>query len=376
MRLLYSFCTICLLLRPLGLPNADTPSLSVVDQVFSKTIKKEYSIIPDGNTRIINKYGSVNIKTWNQNRVKISVEIVVNAISEVKAQEVFNRIDITFSNSDELVKAETQIEARRKRWFVWNTAETKSDYQINYEVFIPKTNDLDVVHKYGDMYLAAMDGTVNLDIKNVNFKAEQLGNDSNVTFSYGNGVINRARDAKLYVGYAELGIDEASDLSLTSKYSSFSIGRAVDVNCQTKFDTYSFGELRDLQNTGKYDNFKIGKASKVEVEGKYTQVSVGEIDQEVDLDLEHGGANFMLSNTFRACALNGQYSDFSVVVAKGASYRMDAATTYAGIRYPSDLNIQFEKEQSSSHEVKGKVGKGESEILARLNFGSLKVRTQ
>ena len=67
-------------------------------QEFTKTIKKEFDITRDGTTNIKNKYGKVDIKTWDKNRVKIDVRIVVNARSEKSAQEVFDRIDIGFSN--------------------------------------------------------------------------------------------------------------------------------------------------------------------------------------------------------------------------------------------------------------------------------------
>lgn len=356
----------------LGLPAvADTPARSE----YTRTIKKEFGIAPNGTTAISNKYGKVDIKTWDRERVKIAVTIVVNARSEDDAQDVFDRIQVDFSNASDYVKAETNIEPRKSRWFSWND-NSKSDYRINYEVYLPKTNNLEIEHRYGDLYVSAISGKVNMDVKYVNFKLEELGDDSRVSFSYGNGAINRARDLIMAIGYGKLNLEEAMDLNMETKYSEVRVGKADDVNCETKYDTYAFEVVRDFRNTGKYDNFSIGRADNVELQSKYTQFDAGYINQNIDLDMEYGGAVFALTNNFTECQINGRYTDFALTVPENAEYQLDAATTYAGIRYPRELNVQFEKEQSSSHELRGSVGNGRSKILARLTYGSLKVRTE
>lgn len=371
MKLAYSIAATLLLVASGFRVQAET----VLKREYTQTIKKEYAISPTGTTAITNKYGKVDIKTWDKNRVKISVTIVVDASNETSAQEVFDRISIDFSNSGDYVKAETSIEPRKSRWFSWAN-NNKSDYRINYSVYVPKTNSLELDHKYGDLYVAAVDGKVNMDVKYVNFKLEGLGDDSRVSFAYGKGAINSARDLSMTLGYGTLSMEEVMDLSVESKYSEISVGKAEDVNCASKYDSYTLGEVRDFRNSGKYDNFSIGQADNVEIQGKYTAVSAGTVNQNIDLDLEYGGADFTLANSFAECQLNGRYTDFAVTVARGSDFKLDAAATYAGIRYPRGLDVTYEKEQSSSHEIKGSMGNGSSEIVARLTYGSLKIRTQ
>lgn len=371
MKLVYSILA-TLLLVATGL---DVQAGTVLKREYTQTIKKEYAISPTGTTAITNKYGKVDIKTWDKNRVKISVSIVVNASSETSAQEVFDRINIGFSNSGDYVKAETSIEPQKSRWFSWTTT-NKSDYRINYSVYVPKTNSLELEHKYGDLYAAAIDGKVSMDVKYVNFKLDGLGDDSRVAFAYGKGAIGKARDLGMTLSYGTLSVEEAMDLSLESKYSEVSVGKAADVSCASKYDSYNLGEVRDFRNSGKYDNFSIDQADNIEVQGKYTKVSVSMVRQNIDLDLEYGGADFSLANSFVECKLNGRYTDFAVNVDRGSDYKLDAATTYAGIRYPGDLDITYEKEQTNSHEVRGSTGNGSSEITARLSYGSLKIRNR
>ena len=83
-------------------------------QEFSQTIKKEFEISPDGTTSISNKYGKVDVKTWNNNRVRIEVKIVVNTTSEDLAHSVFQRIGVDFKNAPSRVEASTNIEPEKK----------------------------------------------------------------------------------------------------------------------------------------------------------------------------------------------------------------------------------------------------------------------
>ena len=82
------------LLTVSSLTAGNTPS-----REFSKTINKQFSIASNGMIALSNLHGKIDIKTWDQNNVRISVKILVDAQSEEDAQEVFERINIRFANS-------------------------------------------------------------------------------------------------------------------------------------------------------------------------------------------------------------------------------------------------------------------------------------
>ncbi|MEM6377708.1 MAG: hypothetical protein AAF705_05825 [Bacteroidota bacterium] len=345
---------------------------------YTKTIKKEFDIASNGTTYLSNKYGEVDVKTWDTNRVKVSVNIVVNANSEETADEVFNRINVNFSNANDYVKVKTEIESKRSSWLSWgsNNNSSKSDYRINYEVYLPTTNNLDISHRYGDVYTAKMEGKVNFDLKYSNFKAEGVGDDSRITFAYGNGAILTAKDLSTSVSYGKLNINQSNDVSLESKYSQVWIEEGGDIRCETKYDTYRLGLINDFKNIGKYDNFTIERADNVTLESKYTALKSSQINQTVDLDMEYGSAQYNLAKGFTEVSMNGRYTDFKVNVDSGSNFKMDAVATYAGISYPESLEVTREISKSSSQEVKGYKGSqnANATIKATLNYGGLRVR--
>lgn len=346
-------------------------------QEYTKTIKKEFDIASNGTTYLSNKYGRVDVKTWDKNRVKVSVTIVVNASSETKADEVFDRIGINFSNANDYVKVKTDIESKKSNWLSWgNNNSSKSDYRINYEIYLPTTNNLDVSHRYGDVYVAKMEGKVNFDLKYSNFKAESIGDDSRITFAYGNGAVLNAKDLSTNVSYGKLNINKSNDVTLESKYSQVWIEEAGDVRCETKYDTYRLGAISDFKNIGKYDNFTIESADNVTLESKYTSLKTNQIKETADFDMEYGSAQYNLASSFTEVSMNGRYTDFKVNVASGVDFQMDAVATYAGISYPESLDVTREISKSSSQEVKGYKGSqnAAATIKATLNYGGLRVR--
>ena len=207
-------------------------------------------------------------------------------------------------------------------------------------------------------------------------KAEGVGDDSKITFAYGNGSLLSAKDLTTSVSYGKFNIESSNDVNVTSKYSQVWIEKGGDIRCETKYDTYRLGEINDFKNTGKYDNFTIDKADNVTLEAKYSSIKAESIKESVDLDMEYGSAQYGLGRSFQEASMNGRYTDFKVNVASGAAYRLDAVSTYAGINYPERLDVSREIRKSSSQEVKGHIGDANAAALikATLNYGGLRIR--
>ncbi len=359
----------------IGLLWSSAPALAKGE--FTKTIKKEFDITKDGTTAIYNKYGKVDIKTWDKNRVKIDVRIVVKASSESSAQKVFDRIKIAFINNPNYVKAETTIEPVNKSWWGWGG--DKSDFSIIYEVYMPPTNKLDLGAKYCDVYVAALQGEASANVSYGNFKMDGFNDNARITLAYGNGNLSRARNVYLDAKYGNLSVQEAGDIEINSKYTTVSLEKAADIRSNSKYDTYRVGTVKEFRNNGKYDNIEIRNAESVVVASQYTNVKVEKVNKNLDLNLEYGGASVgTVAKGFNQVNLLGKYTDFKLGVERGATFQFDASSRYAGINYPSDMTVTYEYEKSSAREVKGHVGgqNAGGAIKARLDYGGLRVKQE
>ena len=80
------------------------------DYEKTKTIKKEFDVNADALLNIKNKYGNVDVISWNQNRVEIEVTITVSGNNEAKVIDRLSKINVNFENSRTAVSAKTIIE--------------------------------------------------------------------------------------------------------------------------------------------------------------------------------------------------------------------------------------------------------------------------
>ncbi|MCC6726369.1 MAG: hypothetical protein IT258_17815 [Saprospiraceae bacterium] len=342
---------------------------------FTKTIKKEFPLNSTGTVNIVNKYGKVDVKTWDKKRAKVDVTIVVKASNESQAQPVFDRIHIEFANDDNFVKAETVIASTKGSWFDWGGSD-KTEFQINYQVYMPATASLDLSNKYGNASVAPLSGKTKADIKYGNITLEGANAGLSLNLDYGNGTVVKSGDANLNVTYSKLTLTEVGNVSLTSKSSKFFVTTAGNFTADSRYDEFKLGKVNRVQCDVKYGDIVLGSAQSIKAIGQYTDIIVERLRGNGDFDLAYGDLRIdNVSKGFDKINLVGKHSDFKIGIEDGASYTFDANANFAGIAYPDGLVVTYEQEKGTSHQVKGHTGgqNGRGAFKANLNYGGLKV---
>lgn len=343
-------------------------------QEFTQTIKKEFSISRSGEVKLANKYGQVNVHTWDRDRVKAQVTIVVEASNESSAQSVFERINIDFDNDDDFVRVATSIE-EKKGWFDWGN---KSEFQVNYEIYMPESCDLDLSNKYGNSKVEAITGAADVTVKYGNFQLEGIGGALKVDLGYGNGTVIKAKDVSAEVSYSTLNLNEVQDVDFETKYSKLYVDKGLVIKAlDSKYDHFGLTKIDRFKIDSKYGNVEIGEVESVVANSKYTDYRIDHLKESGDFSIEYGGLKVDdLKKGFSDLNLSGKYSDFKIYIQEGASYTLEAEGRYAGVGYPSALDVSYEKDEGTSHVVKGHVGTAgaRSRIKAELEYGGLKIR--
>lgn len=343
---------------------------------FVKIYKKEFNGI-NANTTVglNNRYGKVEVRTWDKNQVYVTVKITAHASNQKEAEEVIDRIKISFTSGADFVKTETSIEDRSSvmTWFSGNSC----DYTIDYEVFMPPANKLDLKNKYGNSYVSALNGAASVDVKYGDFKVENIAGAFDVKLGYGNGTIVKCNNLKCAVSYGNIRLDDARDVDMQSKYSEITLTEASDVKIDSHYDDYTVGTVRELRINSEYGDYKINYSDNLIVTGKYTDYQVKKLANNADMDLQYGGLQIgSLSKGFSNINVRGSYTDVEIKVEEGANYHLDAVTNYADISAPVSLKASMDKEKGTSREINGFVGNTntKSVIKARLNYGDLSIR--
>lgn len=342
---------------------------------YSKIIKKEFSITSDGNTILGNKYGKIEVKTWDKDRVKVTVNIVVETRSESEAQAVFDRININFDSGETFVSAKTSIESKQTSWWGWDNDNT--EFQINYEVLIPENGALDLTNKYGDADIAIIGGKAKVAVKYGDFTMEEARNNLVVELGYGTGKVMRALDMTATVSYSKFRIEQAENIVLDTRYSKINVENAADLKMDSRYDNYEVGEARAVNCQARYGDMDILAVDNVVCNSRYTEYRIERVSDKADFNLEFGGATIeQITKGFSEVMLVGKYTDYRLTIEPGASYQLDANAEHAGIKYPSKMKVTQDIEKGQSHTVKGHGGtqNARSVIKASLNYGALRVK--
>lgn len=363
---------LCLFLAPTLVVWANGPK-----QEFTKSINREFSTAADGTTALYNKYGSVNVKTWQNNSVKIDITIVVNAKSQREADETFKNINVNFTSAWGYVKAETMIAEAMNSGMWWPAKSCGDDFKVNYEVWMPATNQLDLKNKYGNSWVAALKGKLIAEIKYGDLRTEAISNDADLNLGYGKAWISRVNNLYGQSSYSELNITEANDIQLDTKYSETKVEKANNLRITSKYDDFNFGNVEELRLQTKYANLRSNSVRSAYITAQYSDMNLAAVREAIDADMCYGKLEIdALSRNFSNVNVVGKYTGVTVGVERGAAYRFDAEVNYADAHVPNSATVKNRSDSGQREAVQGYLGSESAKglVKARLTYGDLVIK--
>ncbi|MBK8196338.1 MAG: DUF4097 family beta strand repeat protein [Lewinellaceae bacterium] len=340
-------------------------------QEFTRSINREFNTTSDGMTALYNKYGTVNVKTWQNNSVKIDITIVVNAGSQREADKIFDRVKVNFANTSGYVKAETMIE-QSNTW--WPEGNNSCDYKINYEVSLPIGNQLDLKNRYGNSYVAKLNGKLTAEIKYGDLRTEAIANDADLSLSYGKAYIARVNNLSGQVSYSELTVTEAREVQLDTKYSELKSDNINTLRLTSKYDDFELGSVNELRLQTKYANLRVKNAGSAYVTAQYTDVKVANLEGSADTDMSYGSLKIeSVDRNFSQVNVVGKYTNVQVSAERSVPYRFNLQCQYADVKTPTGATVRRTNESGKSKTTEGFVGdaNAKGQIKAKLHYGGV-----
>lgn len=302
----------------------------------SKKISRSFNVDPNDKLSLKNQYGKVSINTWAKNEIKVDIEIKGFDKDEAGAQKFVDMVKIDESRSTDLISFQTHIEREKTgSWSMYNKSkdgkENRRGVEINYVIYMPGKNPLDINNKYGATVLPNFDGQINIDNSYGSFIAEKIDHRENkINVRYGSATIGAMAAGNLNVAYGNLKLGHGTGMQAKVSYGS------------AKITALSGGG--DISVA--YGNLKVEEFSKV------------------DANLN----------------IQASYSSVAMKMSESASFNFDITTNYGGFNYPSSkVEITGKtpgddtKSWSSAKNYKGRYGKGaEATVFIKSSYGSVK----
>ena len=340
----------------LGIAN---PKKNTGDYEKTKTIKKEYDVNADANLSIENKYGNVDVISWNQNKVEIEVTITVSGDNESKVIERLSKINVKFENSRSAVSAKTTLENNSKGWY---NSKNKMNYQIDYKVKVPVTNSVDLNNDYGTITLNEIRGKAEI---NCDYGKILVGS----LFHVDNSInINYTSDSE---------IELMNGGTVNADYSKFRIGKAKNIELNADYTESVFENIEELIFACDYGNVEVKNANIIDGQGDYVTMRFGTIYKKLSIQADYGGIKVdKLMKGFESIDIHTDYAGIKIGLDSDVSFDFIAKLNYAGFDY-DEQNITYLKKvvKSSSSYYEGFVNKENSGSKMEISseYGGVKI---
>ena len=348
---------------------------------FEKRISETYPINANGTVRLDNRYGEINVVTWDQPRVKVDVLIKANVGSQEEFQQLLNRVDITLSGgSGNLVSATTSITTERKSSWFGLIVEYQSgikDVKIYYTVSMPATVTLDTKARYCDVTLPNLSGPTLLDVGYGDLVAGRLTGRGEVDVSYGSGRIEElGTGSTVKFRYSDGAVRRAGDLEYDGRYSKVRFGKVGNLTLDVGYEKVSIESAKDVRLDGNYNDLTLERAERVYLDGSYTDFNLGTVTRLLDVQGSYGDVAVKeLSAGFEKVTIRVSYSDVQLDVDDGAGYLVELRARYGDITVPRDAFSPRNSNSSNNTDTLtgAKAGTGNGMIVVETNYGDIEI---
>jgi hypothetical protein len=334
---------------------------------FSRSINRDFPTSASGMTALYNRYGMIEVKTWNENRVKIDITILVNANDQRAADRIFDRINVNFTSTVGFIKAETVINEGSYQ---------NQEFKINYVVWMPISNQLDLRNRYGNSFVSQLNGKLLAEIKYGDLKTDAIKNDADLTIEYGKAVLTSTQNLTGQVGYGGINVDQTANVTMDSRYSNVTLRRASDVRLTSKYDEIGLGVIQDLRLQTKYSTMNAASARAAFVTSQYSDLNFKNIVREIDADLQYGELGIeQVSKGFQNINVMGQHSNVDIGMERGCTYRFQVASQCTQPSLPSGAVQRRRVANGTSSDVEGYLGDANAKAFVKVNlkYGDLSI---
>ncbi|MFT6335883.1 MAG: hypothetical protein ACJATI_002638 [Halioglobus sp.] len=356
--------------------NGLASSNPLVKKQQIREIHKSFDVDSDALLGVYNKYGNIQITTWNKNTIEVDVLIRVKTASESKGQTFLEGVNIEFSASRSKVGMKTVYPDQENSswWGSWWSNSNNIDFEVHYTIKAPAGISTSLKNKYGTISQASIGGSSNVTNRFGDIFFDNVGGDVTVTLGYGKAKVSKAKNVTVDIKNSTLSIGTCDDIRMTSKYSNFSFGTCGNMVLDTKYDEYTIESAGEIVNNGKYDNFKIGEAESIIIETKNTHVSIKKLNRECKVEMKYGSIHVKSTGpNLELISLESKYTEYKFGIDS------DFHLKFLGDHSDLSINVPFEKyySEKDGSDLIVKAFRGSKnailKISAELKYGELKI---
>ncbi len=252
----------------------------------NRTISKTYGWTERSRVEIENKYGDVILEIWDQDSVKVDVEIAIESKKWETAQEMSDMAVVSMSQQGSFIVARTDWGGNSSLWGqakheVRSVFGKDHKVEITYKVYAPQSTSVEIRNKFGDVFIPDFDGEVIAEVSHGDLRSPRISNPHRVSVEYGNAKVDEWGSGTVNLLFAEMRSEKAVDLRITSKSSKIYLDKARTLNLDSRNDELFLGEVDSVKGICHFSStsIKVLKAD-MDLKQEYGDLTVRSISPE------------------------------------------------------------------------------------------------
>ncbi len=323
---------------------------SAQDHTVTRSVTRSFPVSLETSLEIHNKYGKIQLTTWDKDSVAFEVDIKLTESSSSKLKKLKEGTQIAFTGAKSYIIAKTVIRSESGRIAselksISNTISgSNKRIEINYIVYLPAHMDVVLNNKFGDIYMDDLDGQVDITLSNGVLKANRLTGNASISLSFGNGMIKSLGSANLKLSYSDMVLNEVSQLDLSSKSSKLHVDSVNVLKIDSRRDKLYFTHAEYIYGSS-----------------NFTQVWVYDLMRESDLYMKYGELTIEhILPDFSKIYVESDYTDMTLYFDRAASLEFDILHhKKAMLRLPGSEVLSEETPAGKDHfKTVGTMGSG------------------
>lgn len=334
------------------------------DTKLSKTITKSFAVPPNGNVRIVNKYGNIVINTWNKDSVKAEIKITVWGKNDKNVDKMMRRVDFDFIQSTRYLEMVTVLD-RSSGFFaeIWNnigdyskTLLNQNKLKIEYIIYMPEHLDLEIENKFGDIYFQEYKGRLRINLSHGNIRATKFSQ-LDLDLSFGNADIQSIGDGVFNLKGTECSFPSIGNGQITSSSS------------EIRIKEISF--LKMFSNSDR--KFIVEKADEIQGSSNFSKIEINQVSDAVRIEMNYGVLEMgKIDPGFTSIDVTGKNTPITIEFTKGASFDLIVEGKEDRITIPNENSLKksYQNERDNLVTFTGRIGISDQTGLVKIRSGN------
>lgn len=302
------------------------------EDLQSKEISKELSVPKNGDIYIDNFSRGIIVKTWDQQKVKVTATVYYEGESKLTDEEWLEKINLSLKvlGSSVKIKSGSMGENgfysyntpsgsyRGSPFALFNAGDqnvgTKSNAKRIVTITVPAGSKLDIESKYAEVTLPANIGDLNIDISNGSLETENLGK-LILRSKYSTVNLGDVKNAEIEFINGRFSARNIDELDIDTKYSTIELANTKKAEIRSTNDEYEFEEVGEIHGRKNYGNLRITRLNNsIDLEGANSDVKIRNIAASVSL-----------------IKIDDRYADIRIPLKNTKNYSVDFTGAYSSV---------------------------------------------